>query len=47
MRAETCPRLLPALSPALPQPPALPRPLWEALLTAPNGPLSGESCALR
>lgn len=47
MRTEILPRLLPALSPALPQPPALPRPLWEALLVAPNGGLSGESRALR
>ena len=47
MRTETYPRLLPALSPALPQPPALPRPLWEALLTAPNWALSRESRALR
>jgi hypothetical protein len=43
MRNEILPRLLPVLSPELPEPPALPRPLWEALLVAPNGGLSGES----
>jgi hypothetical protein len=47
MRNETYPRLLPTLSPALPELPALPRTLWEALITAPNWALSGESRALR
>jgi len=47
MRNEILPRLLPARSLALPGSPALPRPLWEALLVAPNGDLFGESRALR
>jgi hypothetical protein len=47
MRTEIIPCLLPVLSPELPVTPALPRPLWEALLTAPNSPLSGESRTLR
>ena len=36
MRTETYPRLAPALSSALPKPPALPRPLWEALEDVPR-----------
>lgn len=47
MRTKTFPRLLPALSPTPPEAPELPRPLWEALLAAPNSGLSRESCALR
>ena len=47
MRMENTLRLALALRAAIPVAPALPRPLWESLLTAPNGRLSGESCALR
>ena len=43
MRMNNVPRLALALRAT----PALPRPLWESLLTAPNRGLSRESCALR
>ena len=47
MRTESYPRLRPALSLALLAPLALPRPLWESLLVAPNGGFSRGSRALR
>ena len=40
MRPETSPRLAPSLSTLLDANPVLPRPLWEALMTAPNSALS-------
>jgi hypothetical protein len=47
MRIVITPRLAPALSTPVPEPPELPRLLWEALLVAPNHLLTGERRALR
>ncbi len=47
MLSYTLPSLLPTISPVSPDASELPRPLWEALLVAPNGAISRESRARR